>query len=95
MVAYILAIILILSSTKADAHDELQELDVKMYKNIKTRQIIVSGFVSKITDGDTIVIEDFFKGKLGCMGLMRRKKGRNVKTKKAKNMPAGWMLRLN
>lgn len=40
---------------------DLQELDIKLYKNIKTGKIIVSGFVSKITDGDTIVIEDFFK----------------------------------
>lgn len=87
MVAYILAIILILSSTKADAHDELQELDVKMYKNIKTRQIIVSGFVSKITDGDTIVIEDFFK--IRMYGIDAPEKRQKCENKKGEEYACG------
>lgn len=49
------------NSSSQPTDTALVPMDIKIYRNIKTNKIVVSGKVSKITDGDTIVIEDFFK----------------------------------
>lgn len=87
IIKYTLALFLILVSLKAYAHDELLALDVKMYKSIKTGKIIVSGFVSKITDGDTIVIEDFFK--IRMYGIDAPEKRQNCQDKKGNEYACG------
>lgn len=75
------------NSTNTDTSNLIEYENLKIYKNTKTNKIVISGEITEVKDGDTVVVSDLFNVRL--FGIDAPEKQQICKDKNGKNFNCG------